>query len=174
MKKILLCTAFFLIFCVTGCYGDKNIQEESYVQPETVEVLVSKFNSQVVDNSMLNPASNEYLTTYEDSYWYGLVTGIYLIVYPLEYTGILNSDVVDYMVLYVKKNGEYESDVNEYMKHLIKANNSDITVEEIDELTKKVKESAFSGKTVNNGKGIAIGYIENEDNYQYQVIRLNK
>lgn len=27
-------------------------------------------------------------------------------------------------------------------------------------------------KTVNNGKGIDIGYVDNDDNYQYQVIRL--
>ena len=178
MKKLLSCVMMVIIlFSVTACNKEENekdeyIQESSYVQQETVEVLVAKFNTEIVENGILNPASNEYLTIYEDSYWYGLITGIYLIVYPLEYTGNLNDDIVDYMVLYVKKDSEYASDVNDYMEHLIKANNSDITVEEVAELIKKAKESALSGKTVNNGKGIDIGYIENEDNYQYQVIRL--
>ena len=178
MKKLLSFVMMVIIlFSVTACNKEENekdeyIQESSYVQQETVEVLVAKFNTEIVENGILNPASNEYLTIYEDSYWYGLITGIYLIVYPLEYTGNLNDDIVDYMVLYVKKDSEYASDVNDYMEHLIKANNSDITVEEVAELIKKAKESALSGKTVNNCKGIDIGYIENEDNYQYHVIRL--
>ena len=56
--------------------------------------------------------------------------------------------------------------------YLIKANNPDITDEEITSLLTEAKNAADSGKTVNNGKGIDIGYIDNEDNYQYQVIRL--
>ena len=87
---------------------------------ETVEVLVAKFNTQVVDNSYLNPASDDYLIIYEDEYWYGLITGVYLIVYPKEFTNDMTKDVVDYMVLYVEKNSEYESVA--VMEHLIKAN----------------------------------------------------
>lgn len=34
------------------------------------------------------------------------------------------------------------------------------------------RNSASVGTTVNNGKGIDVGYVDNEDNYQYQVIRL--
>ena len=181
MKRLLLWLYMVVaIFGVTGC-GNNNVKEEQpqeqmqefgRVEKETAEVLVAKFNTQVVDNSSLNPASNEYLTTDENSYWYGLITGVYLIVYPVEYTGNLSNDIVDYMVLYVEKNSEYESNTNEYLEYLIKANNSDITSEEVNSLIKKAKKEASSSKTVNNGKGIDIGYIENEDNYQYQVIRL--
>lgn len=71
-----------------------------------------------------------------------------------------------------EKNSEYESNVNEYMEYLIKANNPDITAEEVDSLITEAKNSASSDKTVNNGKGIDVGYVDNEDNYQYQVIRL--
>ena len=180
MKKfllILLCGV--MLFGITGC-GNENleehqqeqIQEFGNVEKETAEVLVAKFNTQVVDNRSLNPASADYLTTDENSYWYGLMTGIYLIVYPIDYTGDLSNDIVDYMVLYVEKNSEYESNANEYLQYLIKANNPDITSEEINELLTEAKNSASSGKTVNNGKGIDIGYVDNEDNYQYQVIRL--
>lgn len=112
------------------------------------------------------------MTTHEDAYWYGLITGISLIVYPVEYTGDMSSEIVDYMVLYVEKNSENESMVSEYMEYLIKANNPDITDEEITSLLTEAKNAADSGKTVNNGKGIDIGYVDNEDNYQYQVIRL--
>ena len=180
MKKfllILLCGV--MLFGATGC-GNENVEEQQQeqiqefgnVEKETAVVLVAKFNTQIVDNSSLNPASADYLTTDENSYWYGLMTGIYLIVYPIDYTGDLSNDIVDYMVLYVEKNSEYESNANEYLQYLIKANNPDITSEEINELLTEAKNSASSGKTVNNGKGIDIGYVDNEDNYQYQVIRL--
>ena len=46
--------------------------------------------------------------------------------------------------------------------------------EEINTLLEEAKQLATSGKTSNNGKGISIGYIDNADNIQYQVIRLYK
>ena len=124
MKKmllsILLCLGIFL--GITGCGTetvdeDRQTETQDYgsVERETVEVLVAKFNSQVVDNSTLNPASDDYLTTDENAYWYGLITGVYLIVYPMEFTGDLSSDIVDYMVLYVEKNSEFASYTNEYL-----------------------------------------------------------
>lgn len=183
MKKILLCLFMgVMVLGLTGCGTDsveeakqdlQEVQQEyGVVEEETAEVLVAKFNTEVMDNSSLNPASNDYLTTYEDSYWYGLITGIYLIVYPEEFTGDLSNDIVDYMILYVEKSSENESSINEYLEYLIKANNSNITTEEVNDLIIEAKDSAESGKTVNNGKGIDIGYIDNNDNYQYQVIRL--
>lgn len=183
MKKILLCLFMgVMMLGLTGCGTDsveeakqdlQEVQQEyGVVEEETAEVLVAKFNTEVMDNSSLNPASNDYLTTYEDSYWYGLITGIYLIVYPEEFTGDLSNDIVDYMILYVEKSSENESSINEYLEYLIKANNSNITTEEVNDLIIEAKDSAESGKTVNNGKGIDIGYIDNNDNYQYQVIRL--
>lgn len=180
MKKLLFCfIGLTMLFSVTGC-DDVNKpnettleqQDSGYVLKETADVLVAKFNTEVVDNGSLNPASEEYLTIHEDAYWYGLISGIYLIVYPIEYTGDLETDIVDYMVLYVEKASKNEAMANEYMEHLIKANNSDITTDEVKELMAKAKESASMGKTVNNGKGIDVGYVLSEDNYQYQVIRL--
>ena len=183
MKKILLCLFMVgAIFGLTGCGNDKveeqqpqdkvQIQEYGYVERETAEVLVAKFNTQVVDNSSLSPASEEYMTTHEDAYWYGLITGIYLIVYPEEFTGDLSSDIVDYMVLYVEKNTEFMDYTDEYLEHLIIANNPDITSTEASELVSGAIDSASAGTTVNNGKGIDIGYVEDGETYQYQVIRL--
>lgn len=181
MKKILLSIllCFVVLLGITGC-GTETVDEEPQnerqdygsVARETAEVLVAKFNTEVVDNSSLNPASDDYLTTDEDAYWYGLITGVYLIVYPIEFTGDLSSDIVDYMVLYVEKNSEYESTANEYMEYLIRANNPDITTEEVSDLITGAIDSADAGKTVNNGKGIDIGFVEDDETYQYQVIRL--
>ena len=148
MKKtiltILLCGG--ILFGLTGCGSDEpkedqpqdQVQDYGTVDEETADVLVAKFNTEVVDNSTLNPASN------------------------------------DYMVLYVEKDSEYASTTNEYMKYLIQANNPDITDSEVNELMELARDSADEGKTVNNGKGIDVGYVDSADNYQYQVIRLYK
>ena len=186
MKKIVLAILIWgvMILGLTGCgksdleEAKKDLQEtqEKYgwVEKETVDVLVAKFNTEVVDNSSLNPASTDYLTESNKQYWYGLIEGVYLVVVPEKYTGDKTTEIVDYMLLYVDKTSKYESDAISYTKHLIKANNSQITDLEIDTLLEDAKTKSNSGKTANNGKGISIGYAEKEEAYQYQVIRLYK
>ena len=158
----------------------KDLQEtqEKYgwVEKESVDVLVAKFNTQVMDNdsSSLNPASTDYLTESNNEYWYGLIEGVYLVVVPEKYTGDKTTETVNYTLLYVDKTSKYESDAISYIKYLIKANNSEITDSEIDTLLEDAKTKTNSGKTANNGKGISIGYTENDETYQYQVLRLYK
>ena len=156
----------------------KDLQETQkkygWVEKETVDVLVAKFNTEVVDNSSLNPASTDYLTESNNEYWYGLIEGVYLVVVPEKYTGDKTTETVNYTFLYVDKTSKYESDAISYIKHLIKANNSEITDSEIDTLLEDAKTKTNSGKTANNGKGISIGYTEKDEAYQYQVLRLYK
>ena len=78
------------------------------------------------------------------------------------------------MLLYVDKTSKYETDAISYIKHLIKANNNQITDSEIETLLENVKSMPNSGETSNNGKGISIGYTENDEAYQFQVLRLYK
>lgn len=179
---ILMCG--IILINLTGCgktssendnKDPQKIQEKyGQVEKETVDVLVAKFNTEVVDNSDLNPASIDYLTEDNNQYWYGLIEDIYLVVVPEKYTGDKTTDIVDYMLIYVDKTTSYESNVIPYTKYLIKANSNEITDNEIDILLKDAKDIASSGKTSNNGKGISIGYIEKDDSYQYQVLRWYK
>ena len=147
-----------------------------WVEKENIDVLVAKFNTQVMDNdsSSLNPASTDYLTESNNEYWYGLIEGVYLVVVPEKYTGDKTTETVNYTLLYVDKTSKYESDAISYIKYLIKANNSEITDSEIDTLLEDAKTKINSGKTANNGKGISIGYTEKDEAYQYQVLRLYK
>ena len=188
MKKriltILICGV--MVLGLTGC-GKSDVEDakedlqktqEKYgwVEEENVETLVAKFNTQVMDNNngSLNPAMNDYLTEDNSQYWYGLIEGISLVVIPKNYTGNKTNDIVDSMYIYVNKTTKYENDVITYAKHLTKANNENITDSEIDSLLKEAKEKSASKTTANNGKGISIGYLENNEMYQYQVIRLYK
>ena len=192
MKKNTIITIICIIIilvCVVGYFAvryflDKDLEKqeqelqntiETYgtVDKETVDVLVAKFNTQVMDNgSSLNPASNDYLTVDDNKYWYGLNEGIYLVVVPQDFNNNPINEIVDYMFLFVDKGSQYEANSEEYVKYLIKANNESITDEEINTLLEEAKQSGASGETSNNGKGISIGYIDNVDNIQYQVIRL--
>ena len=186
MKKIMLTILIcgIMVFSLVGCSkssleeAKKDLQESQekygFVEKETVDVLVAKFNTEVVDNSSLNIASTDYLTESNNEYWYGLIDGIYLVVVPEKYTGDKTTDVVNYTLLYVDKTSKYEKDAFSYIKYLIKANNSEITNLEIDTLLDDVKTKTNSGKTANNGKGISIGYTTKDEIYQYQVLRLYK
>ena len=183
IKKIIT-IILIMVSVLTGCgksdsdkvKDNSQVTQENHgrVEEETVETLVAKFNTEVVDNSSLNPASTDYLTESNNEYWYGLIEGIYLVAVPKKYTGDKAADIVNYTLLYVNKTGEYESDVASYVKHLIKANNNQITDSEIDTLLKEAKTKPISGEAANNGKGISVGYTENEEKYQYQVLRLYK
>ena len=151
------------------------IEKYGFVNQESVDMLVAKFNTQVMDNNpSLNPASSDYLTIDDNKYWYSLFEGIYLVVVPQDFNNDSANEIVDYMFLFVDKGSQYESNAEEYVKYLIKANNENITDEEISTLLEKAKQLAPSSETSNNGKGISIAYIDNTDNIQYQVIRLYK
>ena len=178
MKKILsyILLCGILVLSLTGCSKNKNDLQESEekygaVEKENVEVLVAKFNTEVKDNSTLNPASTDYLTEDNGEYWYGLIDGIYLVVVPEKYIGD-KTEIVNYTLLYVNKSSKYVSDASSYIKYLIKANNQEITEAEISTLISEVKEKVNSGKTANNGKGISLSYTESDDVYQYQILRL--
>ena len=94
MKKIMLTILIcgIMVFSLVGCSkssleeAKKDLQESQekygFVEKETVDVLVAKFNTEVVDNSSLNIASTDYLTESNNEYWYGLIDGIYLVVVP--------------------------------------------------------------------------------------------
>ena len=186
MKK----TLFAILVCgvmvlgLTGCGkssvedAKKDLQEsqEKYgsVEKETADVLVAKFNTEVADNSTLNPASTDYLTEYNNQYWYGLVDGVSLVVVPKKYTGDKTTDIVDYMLIYVDKTSKYGDDALTYAKHLIKANYNEATENEINTLLEEAKTKSTTGKTAYNGKGISVGYLDNNDYYQYQVLRFYK
>ena len=192
MKKAILAIALcgVLALGMAGCgqadsgkssSGEANDSPQSQneygsVERENVETLVAKFNTEVMDNSSpndssLNPAMDEYLTEVNNQYWYGLIEGIFLVVVPEEYTGDKAADIVDYMVIHADKSGKYESGAVSYAKHLIKANRNDVTESEIATLLEEAKDKAPTGKMAFNGNGISVGYLDEDDIYQYQVRR---
>ena len=189
-KKIIIICLIMIILAIVISLGVKlylnkdlenqrqKLQEtqEKYgwVEKETVDVLVAKFNTEIVDSSSLNPASTDYLTEDNNQYWYGLLDGVSLVIVPEKYTGDKATDIVDYMLIYVDKASKYGDAALTYAKHLIKANYNEATETEINTLLDKAKTKSTTGKTAYNGKGISVGYLDSSDYYQYQVLRFYK
>lgn len=153
---------------------NKTAEEYGYVEEETVANLVAKFNTEVMDNSKLNPASDDYLTYEDNTYWYGLEEDLYLAIEPVEYKDDKKKETSEYMLLFVRNSYKDEDKVLEYAKYLIKANNNELTDDEIKTLLDDAKELAESGVVAKNGKGITVGYAYVEDHYEIQVTRITK
>ncbi len=168
----------------TGCDSKKEAEKDlqdavekyGFVDKETVEVLVAKFNTEVMDNSNgeMNPASDDYLVVDNNMYWYGLIEGIYLVVEPVEFSDDKSKEIVDSMTIFVENGAEYEKDAINYVKYLLKANYNQFSDKEMDSLIEDAKKVASKDEMANNGKGISVGFNENEGNYQYLVQRLYK
>ena len=186
MKKtiltILLCGV--MILGLTGCgknkveEAEKDLQEtyEKYgwVEEETVNTIVAKFNTEIMDNGLNTPASDDYMVTDNGYYWFGLTDSISYYLKPVEFTEDKEKDALDMSGLKFDKEGYDEEKSLKYVKYLIKANNDKITDSEIDSLLKEAKEKSSDKKTANNGKGISVGFVESDNQYEYQVIRLYK
>lgn len=154
---------------------DETIEKYGTIEEETVENIVAKFNAEVLANGKLNVASEEYLTKEEDNtYWYGLEQGLYLMIEPMEYKGDKKEEKTAYMILYVDNAfTDYEKE-NEYSKCLVKANNSEFSDKEVLELLKGSLELASESKCANNGKGISVCHLTQDDHRETQIKRLYK
>lgn len=76
--------------------------------------------------------------------------------------------------IYFKKDTYHEETDVKYVEGLIRANHYDLTDEEVKYLMTEAKERSSKKETSNNGKGISVGFLEYDDHYIYQVIRLYK
>ena len=115
------------------------------IEEITVDELVTRFNTQVIKDGVFNPANDEYLAIEDNIYWYGLITGIYLGIVPEEFNNDPKTEIVDHTFIYTTKDSQPEEASIEYIKFLIKANNENVTDEEIDNLLERVFNIFSSG-----------------------------
>lgn len=153
---------------------DQTVEKYGQVEKETVNILVAKFNTEIMDSGLNTPASDDYMVVEDNTYWYALTDDISYYLKPVEFSGKKENDILDMSALYLEKDGYNEETSTEYVKKLIKANNSDLTENEIDTLIKEAKKLSAKKEMSNNGKGISVGFVEVNDHYEYQVVRLNK
>lgn len=177
---ILLCGV--MILGITGCGKDevrqaeKDLQEtkEKYglVEKETVDLVLAKFNTEIMDGGINTPAVDDYMVIDNGLYWFALTDEVSFYLKPEKMTEDKKKDILDMSAIYMNKDKYNENTALKYAKLLIKANNAEIADSEIDELLKEAKEKSSSKKNANNGKGISVGILETDNHYEYQVIRL--
>lgn len=183
MKKniIIVLVVLLVIGCSIGVkiYLDKDLDKqkedlnktfEKYgnVKKESVELSVAKFNTEIMDNNVGDPASYDYMTQENNLYWFALLDNVYLYVKPENYTGNKDKDITEIMTIHYSDN---ESIALNYVKALIKSNNDTLTDSDIKYL---MNEAKTQKKNANNGKGISVSYVSDGKIIEYQVIRLHK
>lgn len=190
-KKIIgICVVIFVIAFVGVCFAivqaskhnleeAKNVLEETqkkygWVEKETVNTILAKFNTEIMDGGLNTPASDDYMVVDNGKYWFALTDDVAFYLKPVESSGNKEKDILDMSAIYMDNDKYDETTAIKYAKLLIKANNEEITDSEIDELLKEAKEKSSAKETANNGKGISVGISNANDHYEYQVIRLYK
>lgn len=151
-------------------------QEETYgfVEPETVATLVTKFNTEIMDQTgwELLPADDTTMMTYENNYWYPLDDDIALVVVPVEFSGDKAQDTVLTMLIYVDKNSANQEKARSYWQYLVQANSEDYSAEEVTELMAEAEMLRERGEMANRGKGLFVAINEaGGDHIEYQVVR---
>lgn len=176
---ILIAIAGFAYVLMQGTKIQKEMEniEKKYgsVEKETVDTVIEKFNEEMKNGKINTPAKDISIDKEEGLYWYVLTENISCYVRPVEFTEDYKKDNAELISIYFDKEGYKEDTAINYWKMLIKANNEELTDEEIDtfvENTKKDKDT--SDDMTANGKGLYATIIETDNHYEYQVKRLYK
>lgn len=192
MKKriitILLCG--IMVLEITGCSNPvddakkdlenaKQELEETYekigwVEQETVDTLIAKYNTEIMDSGLETPAYDDYMLVEDGNYWFALTEDITFYIKPVECSKDKIKDIAELSAVRIKKQNYNEDTIVNYAKKLIKSNREDLTDEEINNLVKEAQELKKDKKMSNNGKGISVGIFETDDFYEYQVRRIYK
>lgn len=153
---------------------EEELEEEyGFVEPETVEALVAKFNAKLMDQTgwELMPVDDTTMVTHEDNYWYPLDEDVALVVVPVEFSGDKAQDEVLTMLIYVDKDSANQEKAQEYWKYLIAANDEELSTEEVTELMTEAEELRERGEMADYDDGIFVAISEAEDHREYQVVR---
>lgn len=173
---ILICIIWQLVLQKLNKDLDEELKKLGTVEHETVEVLIAKFNTEIMDNTdwKLEPVNDGNMSIEDDIYWYWIKEGIVLGVEPEKFTGDKTKDIARIFYLQVDKQSGDIEDWKQYGYYLIKANNYDITDNDAKELIDKAEKNKDSNNGVNNGKGIYLGIRDEEDFMEYQIKRILK
>jgi len=145
-----------------------------YIEKETVEKTIEKFNNLILDNGMKSYISKDNCLIKNNVYYYTIYEDISLYIIPIEYTKNQLEDITYDMGIYYPKNSQYEGNAKLYIKHLIKINNPDLSNEQIEKLIDEVIIQSKKNNSINKNTGITVRYFGNSDSkYKEFVIRRN-
>lgn len=177
MKKWLFVVLSFIVLLGSiGCSNQEQQEKpkEEFIEKETVSMLVAKFNKEVVDHNMEYPASEDYFQEADNAYWYGLFEDISLYLIPVTYTGNRDQDIVKEVGLFYDKESEYKEMAENYLYHLIKANDEDLESNDIEEIMRESKKIENEGVDEGQGyrhKGLLVSRWKNKEQNHVSIER---
>lgn len=188
-KKIIIISVVTLVI-VAICFGvlyfskqdlekaqndlNQTIEKFGVVEKETVATTIAKFNTEIVDGGLNTPATEDSMVMENGLYWYALTEELSCYAKPIEFTENKDQDITELIVLYCDKEGYNEETATKYASKLLKANQPELTEQEITNLIEDAKAHSAEQTAANNGKGVSLGFLETENHYEYQVRRLYK
>lgn len=186
MKKGMIITIVVIVvlILVGGFFGFKYILDEKknkeaidtevYLNKETVNSLIAKFNTLILNSGIEDKISEDDILIENNVYYFHITEDISLYVNPIEFTGDPNNDIAQDMAIYYPEESSSQEKAVQYVRLLLKANNERLDNEEIDRLLTKVKEVADRGNDLNENNGLWIGYQEQYGNKFHTIIRQHK
>lgn len=185
VKTILIIILVIFVLAWTGLYlksllnlgnavqdYEEAMNKLGYVKKEAVYHIAVCMNVETINSGFKNILNHNNSQVSDDTYWYYLTENILMFIEPEKMTESDQIDIAEYTGIYANKKGYDEELTMKYAKALIKANNSEITDEEANNLISEAKRLASENKAANNGKGVYVGYLETEDHYEIQVQRI--
>lgn len=189
-KKVITISAIIVVLVIAVCIVfvylakkdvetakkeyDETVEKYGSVERETVNTVIAKFNTEIMDGGLNTPATDDSMVIEDGLYWYALTDNISCYVRPVEFTGDNKKDNAELISIYFDKEGYDEKVAINYWKKLIKSNNAELTEGEINILVEKAKADKNGNEMTANGKGIYVTIIETDNHYEYQVKRLYK
>lgn len=175
MRKALVGLLTLIVgLTLTGC-GDETTPiegETTYIEEETVQILTAKFNTEIIENGSETPVYDENLTISNDTYLYNLFEDINYYVEPIEFNDDIETDIAKSSVIFYPVNSEFEEVAVSYVKHLIKANNIDISDSEVDEALKQAQKLSEDELGYDGKNGLLISHYEKDNNKYYKITRV--
>lgn len=184
MKKRILAFLFAMVMCLSlGACGGTDSDSDKSTEPVddigTIEEItvfdaIHNFNTELQNNDFNYFADNAKMIADNDLYWYGIYDDITCYVQPVEFNDDINKDKAYIMAIRHDKDSKNADLAMDYVKTLIKANNQDLSDDEISKLISDAQAKADDGNTAYNGSGITVGVLNTDDKVEYQVARIYK
>ena len=185
--KILLVIIFIIIVGVGSYFISKNVTDNYLRENNTVEDIklknfVINFNKNLKNNKIdVELSINEVEANENSTYWINLEEGIDIAIMMDKVSDNKESDTVRITGLAYATNYEDTGKINNYLKALIKTNNSNLNNDDINKMIKNadnmkdsIKEEGNETSKTFDYKGLGIDKNINSESTIYRIARYNE
>ena len=86
---------------------EETYKKYGWVEKETVNTILAKFNTEIMDGGLNTPASDDYMVVDNGKYWFALTDDVAFYLKPVESSGNKEKDILDMSAIYMD-NDKYD------------------------------------------------------------------